>query len=32
LLLKPNCEDSYNNDKPSVIIDAKTGKVKVIGR
>ena len=31
LMLKPNHEDSYNNDKPSVIIDAKTGKVKVIG-
>ncbi len=34
LLLKPLCEDEYNNDKPSVIIDAsdgKTVKLKVIG-
>jgi len=27
LLLKPIAEDSYNNDKPSVIIDAATGTV-----
>ena len=31
IMLTPRCEDEYNNDKPSVIIDAKTGKVKVIG-
>jgi len=31
LMLKPNHEDSYNGDSPSVILDAKTGKVKVIG-
>lgn len=31
LMLKPNCEDSYNNDSPSVIIDAVTGEVTVIG-
>jgi hypothetical protein len=32
LLLTPRAEDSYNNDKPSVIIDARTGKVTVKGR
>lgn len=32
IMLKPNYEDEYNNDKPSVIIDARTGKVTVIGR
>jgi hypothetical protein len=31
IMLAPNHEDEYNNDKPSVIIYAKTGKVKVIG-
>jgi len=30
LMLKPNAEDSYNDDKPSVIIDAKAGTVTVI--
>jgi len=29
LLLKPNAEDEYNRDKPSVIIDSKTGKVTI---
>lgn len=32
LMLKPSCEDSYNRDKPSVIINAKDGSVTVIGR
>ena len=31
ILLKPNCEDEYNNDKPSVIIDARTGTVTELG-
>ena len=31
IMLKPNHEDEYNNGKPSVIIDSKTGTVKVIG-
>lgn len=30
LLLKPTAEDSYNNDSPSIIINAITGKVSVI--
>lgn len=31
LMLKPNAEDEYNNDKPSVIIDSADGSVTVIG-
>jgi hypothetical protein len=31
LSLKPECEDSYNHDQPSVIIDAKDGSVREIG-
>lgn len=31
LMLKPNSEDEYNNNRPSVIIDALTGSVTVIG-
>jgi hypothetical protein len=31
LMLKPSCEDSYNRDKPSVILNATTGEVEVIG-
>lgn len=30
LLLKPNCEDEYNHDEPSVLIDARDGSVKVV--
>lgn len=30
LMLRPDAEDSYNGDKPSVLIDAKDGSVKVI--
>ena len=28
IMLKPNAEDSYNQDEPSIIICAKTGRVK----
>lgn len=31
LMLKPTHEDSYNDDKPSVILNAKDGSVLVIG-
>jgi len=30
LMLTPNAEDSYNDGKPSVIIDAKAGTVTVV--
>lgn len=30
LMLEPFAEDEYNNDKPSVIIEAQTGKITVI--
>ena len=32
IMLKPTCEDGYNHDEPSVVIDAKTGGVTVVGR
>jgi hypothetical protein len=32
LMLGPNAEDSYNHDKPSVVIDAADGSVVVVGR
>lgn len=32
LMLKPNAEDEYNHDRPSVVIDARTGKVAVLGQ
>lgn len=32
LMLGPDCEDSYNKNKPSVIIDAATGQVEVKGQ
>lgn len=32
LMLKPNAEDEYNNDEPSVIIEARTGKITVRGK
>jgi hypothetical protein len=31
IMLKPTAEDSYNHDKPSVIIDATDGSVKLRG-
>jgi hypothetical protein len=31
LMLKPDHEDEYNDDKPSIIIDGKDGSVTVIG-
>jgi hypothetical protein len=31
LMLTPCVEDSYNNDEPSVILDAKDGSVTIIG-
>lgn len=31
LMLKPDCEDSYNGDRPSVIIDGTTGTITVHG-
>lgn len=31
LMLKPSCEDEYNRDRPSVIIDARNGSVKLRG-
>lgn len=30
IMLKPNHEDEYNGDKPSVIIDARTGTVRAM--
>lgn len=30
LMLKPTAEDEYNDDKPSVIIDASDGSVQVV--
>jgi hypothetical protein len=32
IMLKPHCEDEYNYDKPSVILDAIKGTVEVIER
>lgn len=32
LLLKPDCEDEYNSDKPSIVVDAKDGSIKFYGR
>ncbi len=32
LMLKPQFEDEYNRDKPSVIINARTGRVTLRGR
>ncbi len=30
IMLKPSCEDSYNDDKPSVLLDSTTGKAAVV--
>lgn len=32
IMLKPNCEDEYNDNKPSVVIDAETGGITVLGK
>lgn len=30
IMLKPNVEDEYNDDKPSVILDAKDGSIRIL--
>jgi len=31
IMLKPDCEDEYNNDEPSVLIDLTSNEVKTFG-
>lgn len=32
IMLRPNADDAYNGGQPSIVLDAQTGKVKVILR